>query len=126
MMLKLSGRVTAGLGEGSYYVKEYSGRIQEKLGFKPFFGTLNVRLNKVPDIRSYVTERIEKFKKEGKEFGLVELIPARILAGESTGDCYIVIPERNKHPDEIELISEFNLRDKFKLNEGDEVRIIIS
>jgi len=126
-MLELTGIVTAGLGEGSYYVKEYSAKIQERLGFKPFFGTLNVKLNyKIPDIKNYVVERIEKFKKEGNEFNRVEFIPARILVGESAEDCYIVLPEKSKHPDEIELISEFSLREKFRLKDGDEVRITIS
>ena len=126
MVLELRGTITAGLGEGSYYVKEYSAKIERGLGFKPFFGTLNILLNsEVPDMRDYVSQRIETFRNERKEFGRVEFIPARIFVGESAEECYIVLPEKSKHFDEIELISEFSLRKKLGLNTGDGVRIEI-
>lgn len=127
MMPELRGRVTVGLGEGSYYVKEYSERIKEKFGFKPFFGTLNVKLDSsIPDIKDYIKCRIDKFEKDGKEFYPVGLIPARILVDDRAEGCYIVLPERSKHRHEIEILSEFNLREKLRLNDGDGVVIRIT
>jgi len=125
-MPELRGRITAGLGEGSYYVREYSGRIKEKLGFAPFLGTLNVKLSEIPDMKEYIRFRVGGFEKEGKEFYTVELIPAEILVGDGAEGCYIVLPERTKHRHEIEILSEFNLREKLGLNNGDEIVIRIT
>ena len=125
-MPELRGRRTAGLGEGSYYVREYSDRIEEKLGFAPFLGTLNVKLSEIPDMKDYVKYRIDRFEKDGKEFNAVEFIPVEILVGDRTGGCYIVLPEKTKHRNELELVSEFNLRQKLGLNDGDEAVIRIT
>lgn len=38
------GEVVSGLGEGAYYVRQYEPLIEEYLGFKPFPGTLNVKI----------------------------------------------------------------------------------
>ena len=126
-MPELRGRITAGLGEGSYYVGEYSDRIREKLGFAPFLGTLNVKLNfEIPDMEEYVGYRIDKFEKDGKEFNAVEFIPAEILVGDGAEGCYITVPERTKHRHEIEILSEFNLREKLELKNGDEIVVRIT
>jgi len=126
-MPELRGRITAGLGEGSYYVGEYSNRIYDMIGFAPFPGTLNVKLNfEIPDMKEYVEYRIDKFEKDGEEFNAVEFIPAEILVGDGVEYCYIAVPERTKHRHEIEILSEFNLRQKLGLNDGDDIVIRIT
>jgi len=127
MISELRGKVTVGLGEGSYYVRTYSDRIKEKLDFRPFSGTLNVKLDSdIPDMNDYIKHRIDKFEKDGTEFNAVEFIPAEILAGDMAEGCYIVLPEKSKHWHEIEILSESNLREKLGLDEGDEVVIRIT
>ena len=44
---KVVGEVSSGLGEGRYYIsrKSYIIQFQEKLGFIPFLGTLNIRVS---------------------------------------------------------------------------------
>ena len=44
----LHGNVSDGMGEGGYYInqEQYISQFEEKLGFKPFFGTLNVTIDK--------------------------------------------------------------------------------
>ena len=125
-MPELRGRITAGLGEGSYYVGEYSDRIEEKVGFAPFLGTLNVKLSEIPDMKEYIRFRVNGFGKDEKEFYPVGLIPAEILVGDRADGCYVVLPEKTKHRHEIEILSEFNLREKLGLKEGDEVVIRIT
>ncbi len=126
MMPELRGKVTAGLGEGSYYVREYSDRIKEKLGFKPFFGTLNVSMDSsIHDMRNYIKYRVDRFEKDGTEFNAVEFIPAKILVGNRAESCYVLLPERSKHRHEIEILSEFNLREKLGLDGGEEIIIEI-
>lgn len=46
-----TGRVFSGVGEGSFYVSLYSKKFLEKLGFRPYPGTLNLRL--VNDVEAF-------------------------------------------------------------------------
>ena len=45
--IAFSGKVTVGLGEGAFFLKQkqYADSFRKKLGFRPFAGTLNVRLD---------------------------------------------------------------------------------
>lgn len=125
MRVEFKGFVKAGLGEGTYYVREYSEKIAKALGFVPFPGTLNIKLSEEIDLKPYITKELGGFEKAGKIFGSVSFIPVRILAKGDGLDCYLVLPEESHHPrDEIEFLSESNLREKFQLEDGDEVRIL--
>ena len=47
--IELSGSVASGLGEGSYYMslKGYTKQFKVKIGYAPFPGTLNIKLNQL-------------------------------------------------------------------------------
>ena len=122
----LEGRVTRGIGEGAYYVREYMQKFMDKLGIMPFPGTLNIKVDNIPDIERYCTGEIKGFEKEGRSFGNIKFMPLRIRVNGKTEDCFLIIPERTHYKDEIEIISEFNLRDKFGLKDGDSVSIEIT
>ena len=49
--LDVTGVLFSGLGEGAYYImiKGYRKQFQSKLGFDPFPGTLNLRLDSTVD-----------------------------------------------------------------------------
>jgi len=111
----LRGRVFSGQGEGAKYVgldwvKE---QMKERLGFTPYQGTLNVRLN---------TEGIENRRLLMKSVGF-EIIPAAdycsgklFKAAIENVVCAIVIPEVRGYPkDAIELIAPNNLRKMLNL-----------
>jgi len=130
------GRVIKGIGEGAYYVKEYRGKINEKLNFMPFEGTLNIKLNENFidfNFDRFVPVFIDFFKKGGRTFGKVKCIPAKLMVKgkknekevvkEIKENCFIIIPERTHHEDVVEIISEFNLREKLGLFEGSRVRV---
>ncbi len=80
------GEVKSGLGEGRYYVsrKGYIVQFQEKLGFIPYLGTLNVKVDPLYEggnlrrMRSSEGIRIEGFKTEDRTFGAVKAFRARI------------------------------------------------
>ncbi|WP_010477998.1 DUF120 domain-containing protein [Thermococcus zilligii] len=118
------GEVVSGLGEGSYYVKLYSERIKEYLGFEPYPGTLNVRVifpktifDALASVRPIL---IPGFVKDGRTFGDVKAYPVRI---NGIGGA-IVIPSRTVHPPRIaEVIAPVNLRDSLGLKDGDRVKI---
>lgn len=124
--LRMGGRVISGLGEGSYYLGQspYLNKIREKLGFTPYPGTLDLKLNgKSKEIKT-VLEGLEGIKIEGfstpeRSFGELKCFPCKIgklRAG-------MVIPSRTHFTDVIEIIAPQHLRDRLKLKDGDEVEV---
>ncbi|HDZ36040.1 MAG TPA: CTP-dependent riboflavin kinase [Thermococcus sp.] len=118
------GEVISGLGEGAYYVKQYSHLIEEYLGFKPYPGTLNVRVlfprtvfDALCGVRPVV---LPGFVKEGRTFGDVKAY--RIKIGDVDGA--IVIPSRTIHPPKIaEIVAPVCLREKLNLQDGSRITI---
>ena len=77
------------MGEGSYYMslKGYRKQFKEKLGYEPFPGTANLKLedriymDKKKEISNYPSIYIDGFKDENRTFGWVKCYPA-ILTSE--------------------------------------------
>ncbi len=123
--LSLSGSVTSGLMEGKYYMslKGYESQFKEKLGFSPFPGTLNVKVN-CDELSKFLGPKekaeISGFVKGNRAFGTIAAYNAKIR----NIRIAIIVPERTSHPKDImEIISEFNLRKKLKLKDKSVVKI---
>ena len=117
---KILGEVVSGLGEGAYYIRQYTPLIEEYLNFKPYPGTLNMKIifpKTVFDVFHDVEPIIiPGFSKGGRTFGDVRAYKVRINGIEGA----IVIPFRTIHPPEIaEIISPINLREALNLKDGD-------
>jgi len=120
--LALEGRVVSGLGEGRYYLSqtEYIVQIEKLLGFRPFPGTLNIRLSPgSPALPEQSGRIINGFESNGRAFGDVIVFPARI----KNTECALIIPRRTHHRDAVEIIAAENLRNALGLNDGDAVKI---
>jgi len=124
-MLRVKGIVFSGSGEGARFIEIpwVRKQITEKLGFIPYAGTLNIKL----------AEGIanSKLLKKAKA---IEILPAEgFCRGKCFNACFmdtlkcaIVIPEVENYPEDIlELIAPINLREKFKLKDGDIVNVEI-
>ena len=123
---RIAGKVASGLGEGRNYtsMKGYSIQFSEKLGFLPFPGTLNLKLDRsvVLDDSDPESIRIKGFIDEGRSFGGCICRPARI--GGIRGA--IVRPERTSYPPSLlELVAPVNLREALGLSDGDEVEVVL-
>ena len=126
----IRGLVTEGLKDGKYYLSlnEYKKRIKDKLGFKPFPGTLNIRLSiESRDLKERLKRmngiEIDGFKKGNRIFGSIKCFNCEINGIKSS----IIIPERTHYDSSIlEIISPYELRKKLNLKNGDEliVRLI--
>lgn len=103
----------------------YQQIFDEKLGFRPFHGTLNLKVDK---------ERREKFEnssdtieitevyEDGERLSDVDVTPCRI--GEV--ECGLLKLEFTDHPDSVaEIIAPVELREKFNLEDGDKVTLKI-
>ncbi len=126
----LTGEVISGLGEGRYYVSipRYMEQFREKLGFEPFPGTLNLRLDTVSQETRRELEKMEWVEIDGfvdndRTFGSAKCLRCRIDGSASA----IIVPGRTHYPDDIiELLCEHGLRKKLGLNDGDKIKVEIS
>ncbi len=124
----VEGTLFTGLGEGSYYISRegYVNGIREYLKFEPFAGTMNLRLGE--DFASFSSVinslpgfDIEAFEQDGRKFGSVKLLRARMFDQE----VGIVLPERTHYDRVLEIISPEGLRNRYGLRDGEKVRITI-
>jgi len=127
----LKGNLVSGMGEGAYYMslKGYTKQFKSKIGYIPFPGTFNVKLEK----KEY-TEAIRQFAgldgihingySDGKRtYGWVKCFRAEL---NSSFGCELIRLERTHHDTStIELISKNNLRKTAKLSDGSKVTIIV-
>ena len=125
-MLHVKGKVFSGSGEGVKFteIPWVRKQITEKLGFIPHPGTLNIKL----------TEGIVELQKLSKKAKAMEISPAKgFCRGRcfhayfmDTLKCAIVIPEVENYPEDmLEIIAPINLREKFKLKDGETVDVKI-
>lgn len=134
------GEVTEGMGEGGYYVriKEYYEQFMVKLGFKPYYGTLNLQfsdLNKQlleENLKNQIPVRITGFEKEEdgpvkRSFGSVDCyncIVSRLDDQDKKINAAILRIKRTHHKKNIvEILAAPYLRDKLGLKDGDRIRI---
>jgi len=124
---RLEGKVISGTGEGSKYVRLawVKEQVEEKLGFTPYVGTLNIRLN---------AESIPQKRTLEKEPAF-EIVPAADYCRgklfkailKDHVEAAVVVPVIPHYPEDVlEIISSENLRKRLQLTDGDlvEVRII--
>ena len=131
------GTVQSGMKEGAYYVsiKGYYDQFQEKLGFLPYKGTLNLELNntnidllreKLKNLKPVV---IAGFKDDNSErtYGVVHCYNcsiSRIDNPEEKIKAAILDIKRTHHKKNIiEILAEPYLRDYFNLKDGDKLII---
>ena len=99
----------------------------DKLGFKPYSGTLNVCVDKedvgkLDVIRGTAGIYINGFTDEGRSFGAVIAYKAKI----KNIDCAVVVPERSHYVDVIEIICQYHLRRTLSIGTGDRVDVRVS
>jgi len=102
----------------------YQRQFKRELGFVPYRGTLDVKLDGESLEWEEVLEnlpgkKIEGFKTRERTFGPVKCFEAK-LRGTRVA---VIIPARTHHTEIIELVAPVNLRKKLKLSDGDVVNI---
>ncbi|MEM3578110.1 MAG: DUF120 domain-containing protein [Candidatus Bathyarchaeia archaeon] len=125
---QLEGKIFSGSGKGAEFVSLpwVKRQITEKLGFTPYNGTLNIRLDKKGlTLKRRVMNKAEAIKIIPQEgFCQGKLFKAAFM---DKLECAIVIPEVDGYPENvIEIIAPINLREKFQLKDGDTIKIRIS
>jgi len=125
----IRGVVVSGKGEGELYVNLYAREFERILGFRPYPGTLNVRL-----LDSGEVKRRERILAEVKP---LIIPPPRVFPGLSVVHCYparlqglevfIVEPRIPGYDRNVaELIARDYLRGTLGLRDGDMVEILVA
>ena len=129
--LELNGSVISGLGEGAYYMSlnGYTKQFKIKIGYVPFPGTLNIKLNQlqatqiIQQLDELDSTVIEPFSDGKRTYGRVKGFNATL---NNSIKCEVIRLERTHHDSSvIELISKTSLRKTARLKTGSKVRVKI-
>ena len=129
--VEIKGTLISGMGEGAYYMglKGYTKQFKSKIGYVPFPGTLNVKIDQKihqEAIKQFVNLNginIHSFSDGKRTYGWVKCFPAKI---NNSIDCNLILLERTHHDNSVvELISKLSLRKSAKLKEGSKISIKI-
>ena len=129
--VEIKGTLISGMGEGAYYMglKGYTKQFKSKIGYVPFPGTLNVKIDQKihqEAIKQFVNLNginINSFSDGKRTYGWVKCFPAKI---NNSVDCNLILLERTHHDNSVvELISKLSLRKSVKLKEGSKISIKI-
>tara|TARA_B100001113_G_C21057788_1_gene599757 strand:+ start:26 stop:709 length:684 start_codon:yes stop_codon:yes gene_type:complete len=130
--VKMFGTLETGLGEGGYYISKegYMEQFNDKLNWKPYKGTFNLRLNndEVPKIEAMKAAEgilIEGFEEEGRTFGKAWIFKCTLETkqGELIKKCAIISPKRTHYKRVVEIISPVFLRKELNVKDGAEFKI---
>ncbi len=125
----IEGKVISGLGEGRYFLSlpPYKETFKNILGFEPYEGTLNLKLNEEFKLKDkFKCIETEDFEYNGRKFFGVKILPIKILINNKEIEGAIVLPKKTYHSsDIIEIIAPIKLREQFNLKDGDVIKILI-
>lgn len=129
----LEGTITSGMGEGRHYISlpGYKRQFEDRLGYDPFPGTLNVELREESVRRRRAMDAVEPVPIDGWEdeertYGPAVCHPATVETadGETYEEIHTIAPERTHHDDDqLEIVAPEKLRDVLDLTDGDNVTI---
>lgn len=127
--ISFGGHLLSGSGEGRYYIgqDDYFLQLQDKLGFRPFLGTLNIKLKRMSDVNSRHEMEgtrpvlIKGFRKGDREFGDIKCYPCTVNRRFRGA---VILPQRTHHPrDIVEVIAPVCLRKELSLSDDDYVHL---
>ncbi len=127
------GKVFKGLGEGAYYIglEGYRTQFAKALGFEPYPGTLNMRLEssieveRKKELRGFDGLRIEGFQRDGRTYGGARCYRATVGDGGLEGAVLVI--DRTHYDDSVlEIISPHYLRGELGLKDGDLLEVSVA
>ncbi|TQQ82893.1 CTP-dependent riboflavin kinase [Halonotius terrestris] len=130
--LTLTGTVTTGMGEGKHYISlpGYERQFEDRLGYTPFPGTLNVDLDEASvrargELDAQESIPIDSWEDDDRTYGAATCYPASVaFDGQAFEPAHIIVPDRTHHDEEnIEIIAPVKLRDELDLTDDDTISI---
>jgi CTP-dependent riboflavin kinase len=123
----VKGELFTGMGDGADYIgmEPYQEKIEAVTGYRPFPGTLNLRVEpeELEELKKgREPEVIEEFKYQGQQCSQLEVYPVKVN-GEKA--AYIDIEITDYGGDVMEIIAPEYLRGKLDLEDGEEVEVAL-
>ncbi len=131
--MRFLGKVFQGLGEGAYYIglEGYQTQFAKALGFDPYPGTLNVKLEspiqveQKRELRGFDGLRIEGFQRDGRTYGGARCYRAKV--GKKGLPGAVLVIDRTHYDDSVlEIISPHYLRGELGLKNGDLIDLSVA
>jgi riboflavin kinase, archaea type len=127
--IELEGTIVSGLGEGRYYlsIRGYTKQFEELLGFTPYPGTLNIKLDDESAsarvrLSNLAPIYISSFKTSNRTYGGIKSYVASI----GGIDGAIIVPDRSHyHNDVIETIAPVSIKKTLKIDNGDSIKVVV-
>lgn len=128
---KFHGRVFSGLGKGAYYVAHpaFMPKFVRLLGYEPFPGTLNLRLESPAEIEARGLlgakkgDSIPASRYDGQEFSSAKCFPGRM----GRVDVVLTIPQITAYDKTVlEIMAAVRLRDALNLTDGQVVELTVT
>jgi riboflavin kinase len=120
------GTVFSGAGEGSKFISLpwVRRQIEEKLGFTPFSGTLNICLTKGSAMQKIMLEKAKKLEILPQKGFCSGILIEAFIDGLK---CGILQPQIPGYPQQVlEVVAAFNLRERLKLVDDSEVCVLVT
>jgi riboflavin kinase len=124
LQITFEGKVFSGKGEGKRFVELpwVQCQVEEKLGFTPFFGTLNLRLNKESAAKKKLL--VNGLKVEPQRGFCPGMLFKACIGGL---ECAVVLPQVPDYPlDVLEVIAPTYLRGQLGLADGNMMAVAVN
>jgi riboflavin kinase, archaea type len=129
--MTFEGKLFQGLGEGAYYIglEGYRKQFAKLLGFDPYPGTLNVRLDdpmqmeQKRQLRSFEGLKVEGFANGKRTYGGARCYRAMV---NGRYPAAVLVIDRTHYDDSVmEIISPVHFREELGLKNGDTVTVAV-
>lgn len=122
--IMLKGKIFTGMLRGTPLLDVYFHRLVGLIGYEPYKGTMNLRLEKKIRFELYSTRAIDQILMDGTRKVDALLAPVHLKIKGSEIDCWAIRqPGGVYSEDVIEIISKRNLKQEFSLKDGDELEV---
>lgn len=122
--MKIKGKIFSGVLRGRPLIGAYFHRLIGILGFEPFKGTMNVKLEKNIDMELYSTKAIDHILMDGTRHVDAFLAPIIFSVKGQDYECWAMRHTGHIYEaDVIEVLAKENLKEKFSLKDEDAIEI---
>ena len=122
--MKFKGTVIAGAMRGKPLIEIYLYRLKSILGFEPYKGTMDIRLEKPINLEAYSTKEISHVLLNGSKKMEAYLAPVTLEIKGEKYECWAIRQEESVYSDtRLEIVAKDNIKEKFSLKDGDAVAV---
>lgn len=120
--LKTTGLVVSGTGKAQFFTVQpfYAAQFETKLGFKPFPGTLNLRVS--VGVKQKLASAAHIVIEGDAVHGGAKCYRAEL----GSVACFLIVPDKSQHGEDIlEVLAPVNLRHELSLLDNHKVELLV-